>query len=661
MRRLESALKPAVSDAPADAFAAECGWDGILIKASPGFLRLFGLGSLPDSCDFFALLPADSREPAEHLWHAVQSGRSGHPVPLNLSGKSEEDMHLLHIAPMQLGQGDRRRYAIKFEPHNSQYDLLNALESTEIRFRFLFENTSDLVIWLSLDLDILGGNPAFETLTGLEMESFYSGHHTWEDWVATEDLPALLGALRGTIESGTTGRVAAQVRGRSGICWHEFSIHPILRLDKVRGLFCVGRDIHRLKLAEQSLNTQAQSFRDRQAETLRRLERMKGLASTLAGVKGGKVDFICGVRDSLAALFPGLAVAVDTHPAAGMPNPNFSGSFLDAPVIRLLFEARVPVLWSHPEEAPSNLEAVSDAFLGVGIFGAGGEPVGALFVVSDEPRKFSPEDVDTLLHASLLLASHLSQWKQEEERDRQERRGLQDQKMEALGRLASGLAHDFNNLISIILNYANYAAGALPEEGKAAEDIRVVVQTADQAADLTRKLMQFARSKPAERIPLDINQLVVDTCDLLSHGIRKDIRLLTELQKTLPSVAGDSTQIRQVVMNLVLNAAQALGEHAGEIRITTRLQEVPRPLRERMGAPRHKEAVLIEVSDTGPGIPAALLPHVFEAFQTTRREGVGLGLSIVHSVATQHGGTVDVESEPGKGATFRVWLPPVEP
>lgn len=658
-----SLIRPLQGDAPG-ALSAECGWDGTLLLVSPGLLRVLGWDRAPGGADLYHLVHAESRPALEQLWHTVvQARRQGHPVPVRLAGKlPAARRYFLHLSYVAVGQGERRRMAIHLTPDDGRQDLLDALESAQNRFSFIYENTSDLVVMLSDRDEILAANPAFESFTGLEVESFYRGEHGWADILFPEDLDAVIKAFHHARDARTRAQVMCRIRGRGDFFWHDLAIHPFDSSSGQRGLFCAARDVHHLKLAEQSQQMQAMAFRDRQMEALRRMERMKGMVGALAAVQGGRLEFLRGLRNSLSGNFPGLMVLVDIPgPLQEAPGEasGAAGGLLDSPVMRLLHEFRLPVTWSRPADAPEGVGGDFDAFLGVPVIDAPGTPAGVIVVASDEPHEFTPVDVDTLQHAAQLLAAHIGQWRREEERDRLQRQVQSERKMEALGRLAGGISHDFNNLISIILNYAQFAMQNLPEGSPAAADMQVVRQTAEQAAELTRKLMQFARAKPAESVEVDLNAVVRETLSVLGHGVRKDIVIETELAPGLPVVSGDPTQLKQIVLNLGLNAAQAIGAKPGKVTVRTLLRPVPRHLRESMPAAESegRKAVLLEVVDNGPGISPEILPRIFEAFTTTKREGVGLGLSIVKNVATQCGGAVEVESEPGQGSTFRVWLP----
>ncbi len=235
---------------------------------------------------------------------------------------------------------------------------------------------------------------------------------------------------------------------------------------------------------------------------------------------------------------------------------------------------------------------------------------------------------------------------------------LQSQKMEAVGKLAGGIAHDFNNLLTVIVGYCEILelGPASPDAVRAtAVEIR---RAGERAAALTRQLLAFSRKQRMELIPLDLNRVVLETEALLRRVIGETIELRHELDTDLCVVKADAIQIEQVLINLAVNAKDAMPQ-GGRITLRTRAMKLGP---DRLGAaaelPEGLCAVL-EVSDTGVGMDATVRSHLFEPFFTTKEvgEGTGLGLATVYGVVRQSGGAIEVESEPGRGSTFRIFLP----
>ena len=234
----------------------------------------------------------------------------------------------------------------------------------------------------------------------------------------------------------------------------------------------------------------------------------------------------------------------------------------------------------------------------------------------------------------------------------------QAQKMEAVGRLAGGVAHDFNNLLSVILGYTEItlAAGDLPR--RVQENLEEVHEAGQRAAELTRQLLAFSRKQIIEPRVLDLGALVHDMEKMLRRVIGEDIRLTTRLAEKLGHVRADPGQIEQIVMNLVVNARDAM-PGGGTLTLETADSEIDAAfVRENPGA-RAGSYVLLEVRDTGTGIPHEIQGKIFEPFFTTKGEGkgTGLGLATVYGIVKQNGGYIRIESEPGQGTCVLVFLP----
>ncbi|MCX7685962.1 MAG: ATP-binding protein [Acetobacteraceae bacterium] len=233
----------------------------------------------------------------------------------------------------------------------------------------------------------------------------------------------------------------------------------------------------------------------------------------------------------------------------------------------------------------------------------------------------------------------------------------ESERLASLGRLAGGIAHDVNNLLTAVMGGAEavLARGVGPEQ---AEDLRTVLAAAQRGADLVRRLLAFARRQQLAPRVVALNDAVAALAPLLRRTLGRSISLRLDLEEPGRCVRVDPSQLDQVVVNLAVNAAQAM-PGGGRITISTGHRTVlaPEPAGRTTIPPGRW--VTLDVADTGPGIPPEVLPRLFEPFFTTRREqgGTGLGLATVLGILRQSGGEITVESAPGEGARFRVWLP----
>jgi len=229
-----------------------------------------------------------------------------------------------------------------------------------------------------------------------------------------------------------------------------------------------------------------------------------------------------------------------------------------------------------------------------------------------------------------------------------ENRLVQAAKLAAVGEMAAGIAHELNNPLTSVSGFAELALEDIPEDSQTRKDLELVMREAKRARDVVRRLLDFARQSESTRARASLNEIVDDVVALSRHLIHNSgTELIVKLDKTLPWVVMDANQMKQVLVNLVHNALQAM-PNGGEMEIATKV-----------GYRNNREWAVIHVRDTGTGIPHPEQARIFEPFFTTRGDqgGTGLGLSVTYGIVTDHGGQIDVESEPGSGSKFTVWLP----
>jgi signal transduction histidine kinase/ActR/RegA family two-component response regulator len=298
----------------------------------------------------------------------------------------------------------------------------------------------------------------------------------------------------------------------------------------------------------------------------------------------------------------------------------------------------------------------------------GDRVVGVLSFLTTREQGFSAEDMAiatafashaaiALENSRLLLESRRAYDELAETQGQLE----QAQKMDAIGRLAGGVAHDFNNLLTVILGRTDILLHPLKPEDPMRRGIELIQRTAGRAADLTRQLLAFSRKQVLEPVVLDLSAVTTDMKDMLGRLIGEDIALLTTPTPGLGRVKADRGQVEQVVMNLAVNARDAMPQGGRLILETANVDLDDEYVRRHVGA-RPGPHVMLAVSDTGTGIPREIQAQIFEPFFTTKEQGkgTGLGLATVYGIVKQSGGYIEVDSEPRQGTTFRIYLPRLE-
>jgi len=250
--------------------------------------------------------------------------------------------------------------------------------------------------------------------------------------------------------------------------------------------------------------------------------------------------------------------------------------------------------------------------------------------------------------------------RQKSEAERQLLQGqlLQSQKMESVGRLAGGVAHDFNNILTAILSYAELTLMKLSEDHPVRNHLVSIREASEKAATLTHQLLAFSRRQVLEMKAVDLNKVIEGMANMLSRIIGEDVLLQLKTEATISTIRADQGQIEQVLMNLAVNARDAMPS-GGRLLIGTKdvdLNDVLLRTQETVASDKY---VMLSVTDTGAGMTAEVRDRIFEPFFTTKElgRGTGLGLATVYGIVKQHSGNIFVDSDPGKGTTFKVYFP----
>lgn len=302
----------------------------------------------------------------------------------------------------------------------------------------------------------------------------------------------------------------------------------------------------------------------------------------------------------------------------------------------------------------------AESYFGAPLFDVDQQPIGLLAVLDPDPMEDSVQNSDLLSIFAARAAAEIERERLEAHRRKLQSQVLHVQKLESLGVLAGGIAHDFNNLLCGILGNVELAMMRVTDDSELRAYLRGIKTAADRSAELANQMLAYSGKGKFVITTIDLNRLVEEMLGLLSASIKKKARLHFHPASQIPAFHGDTTQIRQVVMNLVVNASDALGDAPGQVHIRTGVCEADRAyLDEAYLAEQLSEGtyLFIEVEDDGCGMDAETRDHLFDPFFTTKDTGRGLGLASLLGIVRGHHGAVKVSSLAGEGSSFRILLP----
>lgn len=292
---------------------------------------------------------------------------------------------------------------------------------------------------------------------------------------------------------------------------------------------------------------------------------------------------------------------------------------------------------------------------------AAGNVIAVICLLDDKPHDFSEEDKYLMKIFAQRIGAEIERQKILNERKKLESQLLQAQKMEAIGRLAGGIAHDFNNLLSVIVGYTEILLAELSATDPIGERIKLIKEAGEKAAELTYQLLAFSRKQVLELKVVNLNSVIKNMSRMLGRIIGEDIILELNTTASQGNVMADSGQLEQVLMNLAVNARDAMPS-GGRLIIETVDILLDKGYAGSLGEIIPGSYVMFAVTDTGTGMSREVKEKIFEPFFTTKVSGIGtgLGLAMIYGIIKQHNGYIYVYSEPGKGTTFKIYLPAVQ-
>ncbi|MDP2157173.1 MAG: response regulator [Nitrospirota bacterium] len=392
----------------------------------------------------------------------------------------------------------------------------------------------------------------------------------------------------------------------------------------------------------------------------------------LAAVKRGK-DYFDEVTMTISRLFSLHAYLSKLNPDGetehmvsmyidGSIRKGFNISLKGTPCESVLAKKHIVVIDTRLREQFPDVKAFAevkaDLFIGFAIFNSKSEPVGIIGAFGKK-REFTESDIKVLQTIGQIVAAEFERSDEEIEKENIREQLFQSHKMEAIGTLAGGIAHDFNNMLQGILGHASLLKAQIPSGTPLYESADAIEHISDRAADLTKQLLGFARKGKYLVEPISVNEVIAAVLKIISKTFDRNIEIVSDLGREDMTIEGDRSQIEQVILNLCLNARDAM-PGGGKLLIETCIKSDAPDLI--TSAEESSHQVVIKIADTGSGISTSVKDRIFEPFFTTKElgKGTGMGLAMVYGVVKNHGGTISVETSRGKGTAFIVSFPAIK-
>lgn len=611
----------------------ESGLDGILtidrdwncLSVSPSVRPLLGYddGELIGRCMLEIVHPED--QPALRRLIEVAQADPGRPVPGAARARRKDgEWRQMEGVTTDLRHLDAvQSFVVNFRDVTERKNAEVALLDSEGRYRRLHETMRDAFVQVDMEGRIVDFNSAYESLLGYSPDEILRLHYqdiTPDKWHEPESRIIAEQVLK----RGYSDIYAKEYRRKDGAII-LIELRTILLRDErgaPSGMWAIVRDITARRDAEKALQASEQQYR---------------LIVETAQEGVWVIDQDSRTRFVNQRMAQMLGYGVE--------------EMLGESIFRFMDEVgRKLAAWNVERRQLGIHEQVDFKFL---------HKSGADVWTMIDTNPMMGDD-GTYIGALAMVTDITERRRMEEERRRLEQQLQQSQRLESLGMLAGGIAHDFNNILMAIVGNLDVGLSSLSRLSPARQNIESAVASAMRAAELCKQMLAFAGRGRLQMEVLDANALIQDLLHMLEISVSRKIELRTALAPQLRSVVGDPTQLRQVVMNLVINASEAIGENAGTVTISTGERTCRK---EDLQAPWFKEApaagvyVYLEVSDTGCGMTPETLARIFDPFFTTKFTGRGLGLAGVLGIVRGHKGTIQVSSEKDHGTTFRVYLP----
>ncbi len=497
------------------------------------------------------------------------------------------------------------------------------LEESEEKYRTAIEHSHDLFWRLDLGGNFLFANKRCAEVTGYEVSDWIG--RSFVEMLSPKDLPRVHAVFLRVLGGEAQQYEVEAIRTDGSKFYVEIASVPEYKQGKVIGVASFGRDITERKQVEFALSKSEALLRESQS--------VAGIGSYDLDIQTGVwtssvvLDKIMGIDEAFPRTVAGWTLLI---------HPDWQESMAAYFQIEVL-EKRKRFNKEYKLIRPSDSKECWVHGLGALTFDEQGKPIRMIGTIQDITEQKNAEAEREILESKLRQA----------------------RKMETIGTLAGGVAHDFNNILTPILVYSDMAAIELGKDHPLRSDMEQIIAGANRAKDLVKQILTFSRQMDNEQIPVAMSPIVKEVLKLFQVSLPSNIRIATNICAEDTEVRGDPSQIHQVLLNLCTNAHHAMRKDGGELTVELNSVTLSSEDVQRIPPLRAGEYVQLTVTDTGYGMSEATRDRIFEPFFTTKPvgEGTGLGLSVVHGIVKSHDGAIVAKSEVGQGTTFEVYFP----
>ncbi len=531
--------------------------------------------------------------------------------------------------------------------------MLDSLTESEAKFRNLVDQSPLAIEIFAMEGTLVAANRAWESLWGLSKEEEIDRFNvfTHPSMQQSELLPYMKRIFNGEDIAFPILKFKPDSRHQGDIYLRTY-YYPIKDSRGIpQNIVILHEDLTKMKRAEDAIKDIVAGGYSRSGNEFFRTM-VKQLAKTL----NADYTFIGELSKEKQDFITSLAFFAD-----GKPYKNFKYSLKGTPCQNVVGKK----ICSYPSGIVSLFPADRmlkkldvEGYVGIPLFDSHGTPVGIIVALFRKPLLDVAFSESVLQIFAARTAGEIERMHLDKRREKLEEQLRHAHKMEALGTLAGGIAHDFNNILSAIYGYTELTLSTLEPDSKEHSNLEQVIAASDRAREMVQQILTFSRKKEKGQKPILLRNIVKEVLKLLQSILPATIELKTEIAEINLPVLADPTEIHQVIMNLCTNAIHAMEEGRGTLTISLRKIKHPPGLSARL--PKSDAGYLqLTVRDTGLGIPQDIKHRIFDPYFTTKEkgQGTGLGLSVVHGIVQAHNGDIQVESSPGLGASFNIFLP----